>query len=284
MRFHIRDYDTSETIMRMFLLALGATLLLAGCGPSGNSGNSSEKATSQSAQASAQASAKQNAATGEFESKAAKRSYALGMDIGKSLQDAPFDLSIAHLTAGIKDVLNDRQPRLGDKELRATLQALVSDMQTAKRKQQAAKAKKNAQAGKAFRAQYKKQDGVTVTDSGLMYKVLKKGEGDSPDLNDRVKVHYVGHLIDGTVFDSSRKRGKPVVFPVNAVIPGWTEALQLMKEGAKYELVIPPDLAYGARGAGAKIGPNETLVFEVTLLKVLPKDGKDSGDTGGTAK
>src|SRR5699024_9767189 len=133
------------------------------------------------------------------------------------------------------------------------------------------------------------KEGVKVTDSGLQYKVLKEGDGAQPDADDSVTVHYTGKLIDGTVFDSSRERGKPTTFPVNAVIPGWTEALQLMHEGAKYKLFIPPELAYGVRGAGAKIGPNEALIFEVELLKVNKKSGDagtaaaNSGDSAETA-
>lgn len=271
--------------MRTFLSALALTLVLAGCGQSGEPDHSADQqANDQTAQdqtaqdQTAQAGADNSTAAGEFESLAAKRSYALGMDIGRSLDNAKVDLSMSYLTQGIKDVLAG-SPRLSDKELRTTLRGLVKEMQAARQQQKMAKAKENAEAGKAFRAEFKQKEGVKVTDSGLMYKVLEKGDGASPDVNDRVKVHYVGTLIDGNVFDSSRKRGKPVVFPVNAVIPGWTEALQLMQEGARYKLVIPPELAYGNRGAGAKIGPNETLVFQVELLKVMPSE--DQASSGG---
>ncbi len=121
---------------------------------------------------------------------------------------------------------------------------------------------------KTFLAANAKKDGVKTTASGLQYKVIKSGTGKSPKATDTVKVHYHGTLIDGTVFDSSVERGEPVSFPVNGVIPGWTEALQLMKEGDKWQLFIPSKLAYGERGAGAKIGPNATLIFEVELLAV----------------
>ena len=126
----------------------------------------------------------------------------------------------------------------------------------------------NSEAGKAFLAENAKREEVTTTASGLQYEVLLEGEGDSPKATDEVTVHYHGTLIDGSVFDSSVERGQPATFPVNGVIPGWIEALQLMKPGAKYKLFIPSDLAYGERGAGQMIGPNSTLIFEVELISI----------------
>ena len=137
--------------------------------------------------------------------------------------------------------------------------------------QQAAQTKaleENKLAGETLLSENKAREGVVVTESGLQYEVITKGEGDTPDENDKVNVHYHGTLPDGTVFDSSVERGEPITFPVNGVIKGWTEALQLMKVGDKWKLFIPSDLAYGARGAGPKIGPNQVLVFEVELLGV----------------
>ena len=138
-------------------------------------------------------------------------------------------------------------------------------------KQVQAQAMKNLEAGKAFLEQNKKKEGVVSLPDGLQYKVLVAGEGKSPAPEDKVTVHYVGKLIDGTIFDSSIERNEPVSFQVDQVIKGWTEALQLMKTGSKWELYIPPDLAYGDKGAGDVIGPNETLVFEVELLSIESK-------------
>lgn len=259
--------------MRKFLAVLGLSLVLAGCGQNGETGESTQdQGGDQTAKADEKPAGDEATAKADFENKAAKRSYALGMDIGKSLKDVPIDLSMEQLTQGLKDTIGDGQPRLSDKQLRTTMQSMMTEMQAAQKKKTQAKAEENAKAGKEFRAKNKEKEGVKVTDSGLQYKVKQAGEGESPESGDRVKVHYEGRLIDGTVFDSSRERGEPVTFPVDAVIPGWTEALQLMKPGARYKLVIPPDLAYGERGAGAKIGPNETLVFDVELLEV--KAGK----------
>src|SRR5699024_8017267 len=173
---------------------------------------------------------------------------------------------------GVQDVVSGATPKLTEQEAKVTFQALMRDVRAAQLEKAKQQAKANLEAGKAFLAKNKKKEGIKVTDSGLQYKVLKKGDGPQPDANDTVTVHYVGTLIDGTVFDSSRKRGKPATFPVDKVIPGWTEALQLMHEGAHYMLFIPPELAYGPRGAGKMIGPNETLIFDVELLKVNQQD------------
>jgi FKBP-type peptidyl-prolyl cis-trans isomerase len=141
-------------------------------------------------------------------------------------------------------------------------------MQERQKAERAAQAEKAKQEGEAFLAENAKREGVKTTDSGLQYEVLQEGEGKKPTAEDRVTVHYKGTLISGEEFDSSYARGQPVTFPLSNVIPGWTEGVQLMSPGAKYKFYIPSDLAYGERGAGVKIGPNETLIFEVELLSV----------------
>ena len=210
---------------------------------------------------------------------AQKRSYALGMDIGNSIKDLPVELKVDYLTAGLGDTLQG-EAKIPEKEFQKVMEDFVADLESAEKEKSQAKAEANLEKGQAFLEENKGKEGVKVTDSGLQYKVVEAGEGPSPGPADSVKVHYEGTLLDGTVFASSRERGEPVTFPVKAVIPGWTEALQLMKEGARYKLFIPPDLAYGERGAGADIGPNETLIFDVELLEVIPEEQAGGGEDG----
>jgi FKBP-type peptidyl-prolyl cis-trans isomerase FklB len=178
------------------------------------------------------------------------------------------ELDSKALAAGIADGLSGAKPALSEDEIRKVL----ADFQTQMRNRAAAVAQKtaddNKKKGEAFLADNKKQKGVVVLPSGLQYKVIKEGKGAKPKATDTVSVHYRGTLTDGTEFDSSIKRGEPAEFPVNQVIKGWTEALQLMPVGSKWQLVIPSDLAYGPQGAGAEIGPNSTLVFDVELLEI----------------
>ena len=199
-----------------------------------------------------------------------KTSYAIGLDIATSLKRQEFEVDAKALTAGIADGFAGK-PALTEEEMKAALMDLQkSAMAKAEEKQKAA-AEKNLKAGEAFLAANAKKEGVKTTASGLQYKVLKSGSGPSPKSTDTVKVQYEGKLIDGTVFDSSIERGEPAVFPLDHVIPGWTEALQLMKVGSKYQLFIPAKLAYGEHGPGP-IGPNSTLIFEVELLSIEKPD------------
>lgn len=202
---------------------------------------------------------------------AEKRSYALGTDVGNKLGEMPVDLKSEYVAAGLRDSLTG-ESELADEEFQKLMEDFVAELQVAQREKADAAAESNREAGEKFLAENAEKESVKVTDSGLQYKMLEEGEGPSPGADDRVKVHYEGRLPDGTVFDSSREREEPVTFPLNAVIPGWSEGLQLMKEGARYRLFIPSDLAYGERGAGAEIGPNQTLVFDVELLDVNPDE------------
>lgn len=201
-----------------------------------------------------------------------KVSYIIGMDIGNNLKKQAIDIDSGILARGVKDALSGAKPLLTQQEIQETMVAFQKEM-TAR---QAEVAKKNKAEGETFLADNKKKEGVKTLPSGLQYKVIKAGTGKKPKSTDTVTVHYKGTLIDGTEFDSSYKRGQTVSFQVSGVIPGWTEGLQLMEEGAKWQLFIPPNLAYGERGAGGVIGPNATLIFEVELVSIQEKKDNPS--------
>ena len=211
----------------------------------------------------------------ELKTEKDKVSYSIGLDIGTTFKKQDMDIDPAMLLRGLKDAVGGAKPLLNEEQMKETMAAYSKSMmekQTAAAKEAGAK---NKDAGDKFLAENKKKEGVKTTASGLQYKVVKEGAGESPKATDVVEVHYRGKLLNGTEFDSSYERNEPTKFPVNRVIPGWTEALQMMKKGAKYELWIPADLAYGERGAGREIGPNETLNFEVELLDVKPGEAAD---------
>lgn len=197
-------------------------------------------------------------------------SYALGLTIGQQLLGmGGKELNIDDFAAAIKDVLAGRDPLVKPAEVQRLVQAFFAEQEA---KQQAAMAEKGKAArveGEAFLAENAKKEGIVTLPSGLQYEVITSGTGRKPKATDKVKCHYEGTLIDGTVFDSSYRRGEPAVFPLNGVIKGWTEGLQLMSEGAKYRFYIPFALAYGANGAGASIPPYAALIFDVELLEVL---------------
>ena len=192
-----------------------------------------------------------------------KISYALGLGIGQQLKSMNIeDFSIEDFTKSISDVILGKETAISSRDA----QVMLNEYFQKKEKEQA----QNAIAeGKVYLEQNAKRNGVTQTKSGLQYEVLAEGTGKSPKATDTVRCHYEGRLLDGTVFDSSYKRGEPADFGLNQVIPGWTEGVQLMKEGAKFRFHIPYLLAYGERGAGAQIPPYSTLIFDVELIKVL---------------
>jgi FKBP-type peptidyl-prolyl cis-trans isomerase FklB len=199
-------------------------------------------------------------------------SYVIGLNIGNDLKQQGVEINVNMLARGIADALASKKPALSEPQIEAAFAELRKIM-AAKQEQEMAKAQKkgevNKQQGADFLAANKSKPGVKTTGSGLQYKVLKAGNGPTPKTTDKVRTHYHGTLIDGTVFDSSVQRGEPAEFPVSGVIRGWTEALQLMKVGDKWQLFIPSELAYGPRGAGEVIGPNATLIFEIELLEIL---------------
>jgi FKBP-type peptidyl-prolyl cis-trans isomerase FklB len=194
-------------------------------------------------------------------------SYSIGVDIGSNLKRQELELDPKVLAAGLVDAFEGKA-QLKDEEIKETLNEFRTQMMAKMEARQKVAGEKNVKAGEEFLAANAKKEGVKTTKSGLQYKVLKSGTGKTPKATDSVKVHYHGTLIDGTVFDSSVERKEPASFRVNEVIPGWTEALQLMKEGDKLQIVLPSAIAYGERGAGGKIGPNSVLMFEVELLAI----------------
>ena len=198
-------------------------------------------------------------------------SYSLGMDIGMTLKNQSIDVDPAIVARGIKDSISGQNPLMTEQEMRETINTFQKEMMAKQQEVAKQQGEKNKKEGEAFLVENKKKEGVKTLPSGLQYKVIKAGAGKKPKAADTVTTNYRGTLIDGTEFDSSYKRGKPATFPVNGVIPGWTEALQLMEEGAKWQLFVPSNLAYGERGAGGQIGPNATLIFEVELISVQQK-------------
>ncbi len=205
-----------------------------------------------------------------------KASYSIGLNIGKNLKKeaSGAGLDPALVLQGIKDGLAGAA-LLTDQEMKEAMDAFRTSMMARRKDQAKNAAEKNLKEGEAFLAENGKKEGIVTLPSGLQYKVIKEGAGATPKATDTVATHYRGTLLDGTEFDSSYKRGEPATFEVTGVIPGWTEALQKMKVRAKWQLFVPAKLAYGERGAGADIGPNSTLIFEVELLEIKTEKAKE---------
>jgi FKBP-type peptidyl-prolyl cis-trans isomerase FklB len=200
-----------------------------------------------------------------------KVSYAIGMNIGKSLHKDSVDIDPAIFARGVKDALTSAKPLLSDEEMKTVLTALQGQLRQQQEVAARTAGEANRKAGEAFLAENKTKDGVVTLPSGLQYKIITPGTGPKPTATDTVVCNYRGTLLDGTEFDSSYKRGQPATFPVSGVIKGWTEAVQLLPVGSKWQLFIPASLAYGDRGAGPDIGPDSTLIFEVELVSIQEK-------------
>ena len=198
-------------------------------------------------------------------------SYTLGRNFAQNLRENEIDVELQSLMAGISDTLSGAQPKWTTEQCAASMQRFGQEMQQKAAARNQREGAKNAQEAAAFLAQNAKRDGVQTTPSGLQYRVLREGNGPSPTLADVVRCNYRGSLLDGTEFDSSARQGGPAEFPVNGMIPGWTEALQKMKVGDKWQLFVPPNLAYGENPPGQPIEANSLLVFEIELLQVLPQ-------------
>ena len=205
-----------------------------------------------------------SALSAEIDTPEKKFSYVLGIQFGQQLKNEGIMVDADAFATGIDDVLRGNSPKMSMQEMQAALQAGKNKLIMEKQ----AEAQAAMEVGKVFLEKNKKQKGVVVLPSGLQYIELKAGKGNSPGVESKVTVHYRGALIDGTVFDSSYKRGEPTSFSLDGVIPGFREAISMMKPGAKWKVFIPSDLGYGPNGAGGAIGPNETLIFEIELLSV----------------
>ncbi|WP_299182028.1 FKBP-type peptidyl-prolyl cis-trans isomerase [uncultured Neptuniibacter sp.] len=205
----------------------------------------------------------------ELKTEEQKVSYSVGLMVGEQLKSLP-DVDFDAFIEAAKTTYEGKEPKMTPEQVREVMTAFQQKQMEAQKKKMEELSANNLEKGKKYLTENGKKSGVKTTESGLQYEELQAGKGKSPTAEDTVKVHYRGTLIDGTEFDSSYARNEPVSFPLNGVIPGWTEGLQMIKEGGKARLVIPSDLAYGPGGMGNAIGPNETLVFEVELLEVNP--------------
>lgn len=208
------------------------------------------------------------AADVSLETQKDKLSYSIGVDLGNYLANMKDKLDLDVIKNGIDDGFTGALPKLTPEEMAAVQELFAADMQAEQAAKLAEMLEKNSAAGAAYLAENKKKDGVKVTESGIQYEVLKAADGPKPTIDQTVKVHYVGTLVDGTEFDSSVARDEPAVFPVGQVIPGWSEAVQLMQVGSKYRVVIPSELAYAEQGAPPVIEPNSVLIFEIELLSI----------------
>lgn len=219
----------------------------------------------------------------ELKNQRDKVSYGIGMDIGNGLKSQSIDIDPDILARGLKDVLTGGKLLMTEDEFRETMMMFRSEMVAKQMARMKELSDKNKKEGDEFLAENRNKEGVITLPSGLQYKIIKDGDGEKPKATDMVTVNYRGTLIDGTEFDSSARRGEAATFKVSGVIPGWTEALQLMKTGSKWQLFIPSNLAYGERGTGrGEIGPNETLIFDVELLSI--QDNSKTTAPEGEAK
>ncbi|MBN2346466.1 MAG: FKBP-type peptidyl-prolyl cis-trans isomerase [Candidatus Aminicenantes bacterium] len=214
----------------------------------------------------------------DLDSQKKKVSYAIGLDIGRNFKSRSMDIDLDVLFQGLKDAQKDDGTLLGPEEIQQVMTQFQQDMMKADQEKRQARGLDNKTREDAFLRENAGKPGVKVTPSGLQYKVISEGTGPRPLESDTVKVHYRGTLLDGTEFDSSYKRNDPAVFPLKGVIKGWTEALQLMRTGSKYQIFLPSRLAYGESGAGEVIGPNATLVFEIELLGIEKPAGTPNSE------
>jgi len=269
-----RFFVTAATTLAFAFIFLGSLAAQQG---STSTKSSSSKTSAAPGKTSASAEAKSTSKPLTLTTEKDKVSYAIGMNIGQGMKAESLDVDPNILAQGLKDALSGGKTAMTEAEAKETLTKLRTDMIAKKQAERQKQGDANKQQGEQFLAANKTKEGVVALPSGLQYKVLTQGTGAKPGATDTVTCNYRGTLIDGTEFDSSYKRGEPATFAVNQVIKGWTEALQLMPVGSKWQLFIPSDLAYGANGAGQQIGPNAALIFDVELLSIKEKAGAQPG-------
>lgn len=243
------------------LLTLAVSSLLVACQP-----EKADKAADMAKESTPHAEVK------GLETSEQRLSYGMGFGLGERMAMDKISIDLKTFTQGLQDALEGKDGMLTKEEIMKEMQAFQQKKMAEQKAEQEAKAQANLEQGQKFLAENAKKEGIKTTESGLQYQVITQGEGPKPSADDTVEVHYVGTLIDGTKFDSSYDRNSTVTFPVGGVIPGWTEALQLMNVGSKYKLFIPADLAYGPGGTGGPIGPNATLLFDVELISIKDKE------------
>jgi FKBP-type peptidyl-prolyl cis-trans isomerase FklB len=256
--------------MKNVMLFIAACMLIVACKQPAPAGDAPKEA------------AKTEVTKASLKTQDNKLNYAVGYDIGKNIKRNRLVLDESIFMKGMKDGMAEPEiePLIPNEEMAKAKRDHSKTQREIRKKEREELGKKNKEEGEKFLAENKKKEGVVTLESGLQYKILKEGTGEKPAETDRVKVNYKGTLIDGTEFDSSYKRNKPATFSVNRVVKGWTEALQLMPVGSKWQVFIPSELGYGARGAGEKIGPNATLIFEVELVEIVkPAAAAPPGET-----
>jgi FKBP-type peptidyl-prolyl cis-trans isomerase FklB len=280
-----KTLTTAITILAAGMLVPGTMLGQQSSAPTTSSGTQSTT-TSKPKTSTAHKSTAKSAAPLTLKTDEEKFSYALGMRMGATFKKQGVAVNAAMLERGVKDAMAGGKTLLTEEQAQTAIMQVQNQLREKQQEKMQAEGTENKKQGEAFLAENKTKEGVKTLPSGLEYKILKEGTGPKPTASDTVECNYRGTLIDGKEFDSSAKHGGPATFPVGGVIKGWTEALQMMPVGSKWQLFIPPDLAYGQRGAGPDIGPDATLIFEVELVSIKQpeKTGQNSEGKPGEAK
>jgi FKBP-type peptidyl-prolyl cis-trans isomerase FklB len=281
-----KNLITAITIVAAGMLVPGTVLGQQNSAPTTSNGTQSTTTSKPKTSTTHKSTAAKSATPLTLKTDEEKFSYALGMKMGANFKKQGVSVNAAILERGVKDAMAGGKTLLTEEQAQTALMQVQNELRQKQQEKMQAEASENKKLGEAFLAENKTKDGVKTLPSGLQYKILTEGSGPKPVASDTVECNYRGTLIDGKEFDSSAKHGGPATFPVSGVIKGWTEALQMMPVGSKWQLFIPPDLAYGERGAGPDIGPDSTLVFEVELVSIKQpeKKGENPGSKPGDAQ